>query len=87
MVDIVSKIIDSTHELEDEIHTLQMYEEEANGYLVQLKDEHERVLALHYLDGISLAEVSVIMGYHEKYIYDVRDKALAELDCMLEGST
>lgn len=85
MVDIVGKIIETTKDLEEEIHKLQMYEEEAIGYLVQLKDEHERVLSLHYLEGIGWSEVSTIMGYHEKYIYDVRDKALLELDEILKA--
>lgn len=86
MANIVIKICETTEKLEKEIHTMQMQEEEAIGYLVQLKEEHERVLSLHYLDGFSWVEVGEVMHYSDKYVYDVKEKALEELTNVLTKS-
>ena len=79
MTDIVSKIIEKTKELEIEIQTFQLAEEEAISILSNLKEEHERVLTYRYIDGISWNEVSMIMGYNERYIYEIKDRAFEEL--------
>lgn len=85
MVDIIAKIDEKTDELKDKIYNLQLLEEDAIGYLVQIKKEHERVLSLHYFDDVGWQEVASIMGYHDKYIYEIRDKALEELDDVIRG--
>lgn len=83
MTDIIAKIIDATDNLKNEIHNLQIKEEELIGLLSQLKEEHERVLTYHYLDGAPWDDVAKMMGYEEHYVYQVKDKALAELDKFL----
>lgn len=86
MANIVIKITETTEKLEREIHNLQLSEEEAIGYLLQLKEEHERVLSYHYLDGFSWGEINEIMHYADKYIYEIRDRALDELTQVLTKS-
>lgn len=83
MIDIIQRITDATEELKNEIHSLQIKEEEAIGYLVQLKEEHERVLSYHYLDGIEWSEVAKKMKYSPGYIYEVKDNALNELELVM----
>lgn len=83
MADIVAKIIETTDKLKEEIHNLQIKEEELIGVLSQLKEEHERVLTYHYLDGASWSEVAYMVGYDEHYVYQLKDAALAEMDKFL----
>jgi len=84
MAEIVAKIMETTNELEKEIHRFQLMEEDAISLLSNLKEEHERVLVYHYLDGVDWQDVADMMGYHDKYIYDVKNKALEELDEVLK---
>lgn len=84
MTDIVAKIIETTDKLKEDIHCLQLIEEETIGYLVQLKEEHERVLTYHYLDGMKWKDIAYKMGYDDTYIYEIKDNALAELDEVLK---
>ncbi len=86
MTDIIAKIIETTDKLKEEIHNLQMAEEECIGYLVNLKEEHERVLTYHYLDSIKWKDVAIKMDYDETYIYELKDKALEELSKLLNES-
>lgn len=85
MADIVAKIIETTAKLKEEIHNLQIHEEELIGILCQLKEEHERVLTYHYLDGVSWSEVADRMGYEEHYIYEIKNNALIEMDKLLNN--
>lgn len=86
MADIISGIVNATDELHERIKLLQEKESEARTYLLQLREEHERVLILHYLDGYKWDVVADKMNYSEKYIYDIKDKALAELTEVLKES-
>ena len=85
MTEIVAKIIETTHKLEKEIHDFQMLEEEASSLMSNLKEEYERVLTYHYLDGVDWQEVARMMNYHDKYIYDLKDQALNELDAVIRN--
>lgn len=85
MADIVAKIIETTNSLKEEIHNLQLKEEELISILCQLKEEHERILTYHYLDGASWPEVASMLGYEEHYIYEVNNKALTEMDKILNN--
>lgn len=80
MADIVAKIIETTDKLEQEIQSFQLMEEDAISILLNLRDEHERVLTYHYLDDLEMSKVAMIMGYNERYIYDIKDRALEELE-------
>lgn len=79
MTDIVARIIEKTNELEEEIKKLQEYEKESREILLLLPEAYERTLCLHYLENKNWAEVAVAMNYDDKYIYIMRNKALAEL--------
>lgn len=86
MTVIVGKIIDATAKLQEEIYMLQLQEEEAIGYLVNLKEEHERILTYHYLDGMDWKDVADLMGYTYNYIYELKQQALVELNEVLKKS-
>ena len=83
MTDIVANIIQSTDEYEYQIKLLQKQEAQARSLLIQLTECHERVLSLHYLDGLSWSQVAVKLNYDDGYIYEVKDKALNELTKVL----
>ena len=84
MADIVARIIENTNKLEEEIVRLQDMETELREYLLQLPDKFERALSLHYLDGKNWAEVAVIMNYDDRYIYEVKENALKELETIVQ---
>lgn len=86
MTDIVANIIQSTDEYEEQIKLLQKQEAQARSLLIQLTECHERVLSLHYLDGLSWSQVAVKLNYDDGYIYEVKDKALNELTKVLNKS-
>ena len=86
MAMIVSDIVEATHKLRDMIIRLMKKEDEARLYLVKLREEHERVLVLHYFDGLKWEDVAEKIGYDDKYIYDVKNKALDELTQVLTKS-
>lgn len=86
MAEIVENIIEATAELKREILRLQIYEKECREVLLQLSEQHERVLVYHYIDDINWSEVARRMNFHEKYIYTIKDEALKELDKVLTKS-
>ena len=83
MVDIVARIAENTDTLKQRISYLQELENLVRVYLVNLREDHERVLTLHYLDGLSWIAVSESMGYSERHVFRLHDQALAELDELL----
>lgn len=86
MADIVARITDTTETLYDRIALLQGLEEDARRLLVNLEEEHERVLVYRYIDEMSWVSVAERMGYSEKHVFFIRDKALAELDELINNS-
>jgi len=85
MAEIVTTIVMTAETLHDRIHELQGLETEAREVLVLLREEHERILTLHYFDGKSWAEIAETLGYNDKYLYELRDKALTELTERLQN--
>lgn len=83
MVDIVARISENTDALKARIKYLQDLEDNARAFLVHLREEHERVLTLHYLDGLSWLAVSESMGYSERHIFRLHDQAIQEFDELL----
>lgn len=86
MAEIVADIVESTYKLRDKILKLMKQEDEARLYLVKLREEHERVLVLHYFDGLKWEDVAEKIGYDDKYIYNVKNNALDELTQVLTKS-
>ena len=84
MVEIVARIDETADKLRAEIERLQELESDAIHLLINLKEEHERVLTLHYIEDKGLMEVAEIMGYSERYIFELRSKALTELDSLIQ---
>ena len=84
MVEIVARIDETADKLKAEIERLQELESDAIHLLINLKEEHERVLTLHYIEDKGLMEVAELMGYSERYIFELRSKALTELDSLIQ---
>ena len=85
MAEIVTSIVIATDTLHERVIELQSMETEIRSILVQLKEEHERVLTLHYLDGKSWSQVAEYMGYGEKYTFRLKNRALTELTDVLQS--
>ena len=86
MGDIVARIVETTNTLYDRITQLQGLEEEARAILLKLDVEHERVLVYRYIDEMSWTSVAEKMGYSEKHVFVIRDRALSELDTIINES-
>lgn len=86
MGDIVARITETTDTLYDRITLMQGIEEEARKLLLNLEVEHERVLVYRYFDEMSWASVAEQMGYSEKHLFTIQDKAFAELDSYVSES-
>lgn len=85
MTDIVQSIIEATDELKKEIRELQRKEAESRQYFLMLDEKYERLLTLHYFDGLAWCLVAERLGYDDIYIYDVKNKALDELTKVLNN--
>lgn len=85
MADIIARITEDTDRLNERISYLLNLEETARRILVNLRDESARVLELHYLDGLSWVAISERMGYSDKHVFKLYDRALQEFDEILNG--
>ena len=86
MADIISGIVGAEDKLYKKVKDLMKKEEEARQYLIQLREEYERVLVLHYFEGLKWEDVADKIGYDDKYIYDVKNRALDALTQLLTKS-
>ena len=86
MADIVARITETTEKLYDRIALLQGLEDDARRLLVNLEQEHERVLVYRYIDEMSWVSIAERMGYSEKHLFIIRDKALSELDELINNT-
>jgi len=86
MPDIVATITITTDKLYKRIEELQQLEESARSLLLQLRAEHERVLVMRYFDEMSWENIAEKIGYNDKYIFELKDRALNELTQILQSS-
>lgn len=86
MADIISGIVGAEDKLYKKVKDLMKREDEARNYLLQLREEYERVLVLHYFEGLKWEDVADKIGYDDKYIYDVKNRALDALTQLLTKS-
>lgn len=86
MADIISGIVGAEDKLYKKVTDLMQKEEEARQYLIQLREEYERVLVLHYFEGLKWEDVADKIGYDDKYVYDVKNRALDALTQLLTKS-
>ena len=86
MADIVARITETTDTLYDRITLMQGIEEEARQLLLNLEVEHERVLVYRYFDEMSWPSIAERMGYSEKHVFAIQDKAFSELDTYVNDS-
>lgn len=84
MAVIVSDIVESTHKLRDMIVRLMKKEDEARMYLIQLREEQERAIVLHYFDGLNWDDVADHMGYSISRVYEIKNEGLNELTEILK---
>lgn len=79
MADIVADIVEATYKLRDKIHKLMKKEDEARLLLIQLREEQERAIVLHYFDGLDWDDVADHLGYSLSRVYEIKNEGLNEL--------
>lgn len=86
MGDIVAHIVETTETLYNRIALLQGLEEDARRLLINLEEDNERVLVYRYMDDMNWVSIAERMGYSEKHIFKIWDKALIELDNLINNT-
>ena len=84
MAELISDICKNESKMIVKVQELHKREESAMQVLLLLKEEHERILVLHYLEGKRWEDVAAALFYDETYIYKLRDRALDELTEVLK---
>ena len=84
MADIISGIIGSEEKLYKKIKELMKKEDEARQYLIQLREEQERVLVLHYFNDLKWDDVAEQTGYSLSRVYEIKNEGLNELTELLK---
>jgi len=83
MADIISGIVGAEEKLHDKIRDLMKQEDEARQLLIQLREEQERVLVLHYFNGLKWDDVAEQTGYSLSRVYEIKNDGLNELTQLL----
>lgn len=85
MAEIISGIVGAEDKLYKKIMHLMRKEEEARAYLLQLREEQERVLVMHYFDDLKWDDVAEQTGYSLSRVYEIKNQALNELTDILQS--
>lgn len=85
MAEIISGIVGAEDKLYKKIMHLMRKEEEARAYLLQLREEQERVLVMHYFDDLKWDDVAEQSGYSLSRVYEIKNQALNELTDILQS--
>lgn len=85
MADIISGIVGAEERLYNKIRYLMKQEDEARRLLIQLREEQERVLVLHYFNGLKWDDVAEQTGYSLSRVYEIKNDGLHELTLILQS--
>lgn len=83
MADIISGIVGAEDKLYRKVKDLMKREDEARNYLLQLREEQERVLVLHYFNDLKWDDVAEQTGYSLSRVYEIKNDGLNELTQLL----
>ena len=83
MADIISGIVGAEDKLYKKVTDLMKREDEARNYLLQLREEQERVLVLHYFNDLKWDDVAEQTGYSLSRVYEIKNDGLNELTQLL----
>ena len=83
MADIISGIVGAEDKLYKKVKDLMKREDEARNYLLQLREEQERVLVLHYFNDLKWDDVAEQTGYSLSRVYEIKNDGLNELTQLL----
>ena len=83
MADIISGIVGAEDKLYKKVTDLMKKEDEARNYLLQLREEQERVLVLHYFNDLKWDDVAEQTGYSLSRVYEIKNDGLNELTQLL----
>ena len=83
MADIISGIVGAEDKLYKKVKDLMKKEDEARNYLLQLREEQERVLVLHYFNDLKWDDVAEQTGYSLSRVYEIKNDGLNELTQLL----
>ena len=83
MADIISGIVGAEEKLHDKIRDLMKQEDEARQLLIQLREEQERVIVLHYFNDLKWDDVAEQTGYSLSRVYEIKNDGLNELTQLL----
>lgn len=85
MADIVSGIIGAEEQLYQKIEHLMKQEDDARKYLLQLQEEQERVIVLHYFNNLKWDDVAEQTGYSLSRVYEIKNEGLNKLTEVLKS--
>ena len=85
MADIISGIVGAEDKLYKKVKDLMRKEDEARDYLLQLQEEQERVLVIHYFNDLKWEDVAEQTGYSLSRVYEIKNEALNKLTELLKS--
>ena len=85
MADIISGIVGAEDKLYKKVKDLMKKEDEARDYLLQLQEEQERVLVIHYFNDLKWEDVAEQTGYSLSRVYEIKNEALNKLTELLKS--
>jgi DNA-directed RNA polymerase specialized sigma24 family protein len=85
MADIISGIVGNEDKLYKKVKDLMKQEDDARKYLLQLREEQERVLVLHYFNDLKWDDVAEQTGYSLSRVYEIKNEGLNKLTDVLKS--
>ena len=83
--DKLIKLADKSSEIDAKVDELVDFKITMGNHINQLEDERHRViLREHYINGLSLFEISDILGYTERHLHRIHGEALLAFQNVLK---